>query len=189
MRRKKSKFTEAEVLHRAIAAWEKRQESAVLMLRKSAEMLVKLRRQRARLLKRTTVESKISDELITSVAETLAAGPTARDVVWPSGKPVQAGDLEPGSTIEIEVETGIVTTIEPPVDDDIPTFLDRTGEDKDAAARAEIEAQQAANKKRKAERHAAKRKINQETKHAELTGQRRKMPLSGRAALAAIDGK
>jgi hypothetical protein len=155
MRRKKSKFTKAELLNRAIEAWEKRQEGAVLMLRKSAEMLVKLRRQRRRMLERDTKQAVAKPS---NPADPLAA--------WPVPPPA---DYRP--------------------DEDIPTFLDRTGEEKDAAARAEIAAEQATQKKRKAERRIAKLKIGQETKHAELTGQRRKMPLSGKAALAAIDGK
>lgn len=194
MRKKARKLSKAELLNRQIASWERKQEDATVMLRRSAEQLVKLRRKRQRMLAR----------------ETKAL--TARDVVWPSGEPVKSGDIEPGSVVEIEVGTGVVTAIEPPADDltvsihaalaenrrqhdrhsneDIPTFLDRTaGNDKDAAARAEIEAQQAAQKKAKAERRIKKLKIGQETKHAELTGQRRKMPLTGKDALAAIRTK
>lgn len=84
------------------------------------------------------------------------------------------------------VEENIIKQTAPEDDDDLPEFLDRTGKDKDEEARAEIEAEQNADKKRKAERRIAKLKISQETKHAELTGQRRKMPLTGKEALAAI---
>jgi hypothetical protein len=189
MRRVKRKMTKAEKLNRQIESWERKQEDAVIMLRRSAEELLKLRRQRLRMLKRET----------------------ARAVVWPSGEPVKSGDIDSGSTVEIEVETGTVKAIEPPegqrfgpdeaikspldvrppkADEDIPTFLDRTkGNDADAVARAEIEAEQAAKKKAKAERAAEKRKIKQETVAAELTGQRRKMPLTGKQALAAIRAK
>ena len=68
--------------------------------------------------------------------------------------------------------------------DDIPAYLQRNP--KDEAARAEIEAAQAAEKKAKTERRLKKLKIGQEIKTAELTGQRRRMPLSGRDALKAI---
>jgi hypothetical protein len=57
--------------------------------------------------------------------------------------------------------------------DDLPTFLDRTSK-KDEEARAEIKAEQEADKKRKTERRLAKLKIGQEIKQAELTGQRRR---------------
>lgn len=72
--------------------------------------------------------------------------------------------------------------------EDIPTFLDRTaaGKAKDDAARAEILAAQADDKKHKNARRIEKMKIAQEVKHAELTGARRKMPLEGKAALEAI---
>lgn len=88
--------------------------------------------------------------------------------------------------IRTELLPGLMAVERKPVPDDIPTFLDRTNSDKDAAARTEIKAQQEAEKKHKAERRIAKLKIGQETKHAELTGQRRKMPLTGKDALAAI---
>ena len=165
--RKKRKLSKAELLNRQIEGWERKQEGAVIMLRKSAEMLLELRRKRRRLLERETKAM------------------TARNVVWPSGEPVKSGDIEPGSTVEIEVGTGKVVGVEPS-DEDIPGFLDRLGKDKDAAARAEIAAQQDAEKKRKAERRIKKLKIGQEIKQAELTGQRRKMPLTGKAALEAI---
>lgn len=83
-------------------------------------------------------------------------------------------------------------TIEPKVEaDGIPDFLRRKaeGDAKDAVARAEIEAEREAERRRKADRAAEKRAINKEVLHAELTGQRRKMPLSGKAALEHIQQK
>jgi hypothetical protein len=157
MRRKKSKLTKAEILNRAIAAWEQRQEGAVIMLRKSAEMLMKLRRQRLRMLKRMTVAPSEPDTAV-------ATEPSP----------------EPAPTPATQVESADTD------DEDIPGFLQRTGKEKDEAARKEIEAEQADKKKRAAERRIKKLKIGQEIKQAELTGQRRKMPLSGKAALAAI---
>jgi hypothetical protein len=74
------------------------------------------------------------------------------------------------------------------VDDPIPSFLDRRkiGEQKDAEARARIEAENAERAKAKAKVRIEKLKISQEHKQAKLTGQTKKMPLSGRAALAHI---
>jgi hypothetical protein len=80
--------------------------------------------------------------------------------------------------------------VEPTQDDDIPGFLRRGMAAQkavdDITARAEIEAAQATEKKRKDARRIEKIKIVQEIKDAELTGKRRKMPLAGRAALDAL---
>lgn len=157
MRRKKSKFTKAEILNRAISSWENKQEGAVLMLRKSAEMLVKLRRKRQRMLVRAT-DVRAADEL---VASAMSVPP----------KPTRSESNIPAD----------------PVTDDIPGFLQR-GLQAQAAVN-EIIAEQEAEKKRKAERRIKKLKIGQEVKQAELTGQRRRMPLSGKDALAAIRAK
>jgi hypothetical protein len=177
MRRVKRKMTKAEKLNRQIESWERKQEDAVIMLRRSAEELLTLRRKLRRLLERETKKAM-----------------TARDVVWPSGEPVKSGDIEPGSTLEIELDTNTVVGVEPPkLDEDIPTFLQRgLAAQKavdDITARAEIEAQQAAEKKRKAERAAERRAIKKETIDAELTGKRRAMPLTGKDALAAITAR
>jgi hypothetical protein len=48
---RKRKLSKAEQLTRSIARWEGKQEAAVIMLRKSAEQLLKLRRQQRRMLK------------------------------------------------------------------------------------------------------------------------------------------
>lgn len=72
-------------------------------------------------------------------------------------------------------------------DDDIPAFLKREAvKAKDAEAAAKVKAEQEAEKKRKAELAKERRAVKQETVEAELTGKRKKMPLQGRAALAAI---
>ena len=70
----------------------------------------------------------------------------------------------------------------PPVeDDDLPEFL-RRGQ----AAQAAVIAEQAAIKHDKANKRITKMKAKESVKQAELTGARRKMPLSGKEALAAI---
>jgi len=51
---RKAKLDKATMLNRSIERWERKQEGAVIMLRKSAETLLKLRRQRHRLLERET---------------------------------------------------------------------------------------------------------------------------------------
>lgn len=153
--RKKRKLSKAELLNRQIENWERKQEGAVIMLRRSAEELLTLRRKRRRQLERDT--------------KALLANPP---------------EDEPTPTIRQAAPMGMCNDGE--VEEDIPTFLDRTGKEKDEAARAEIEAEQEAEKKRKAELRIKKLKISQETKQAELTGQRRKMPLTGKAALDAL---
>ena len=87
-----------------------------------------------------------------------------------------------------QLDAEVTAAAEPEPEDDIPAWLDRTN-DKDAAARAEILAQHEADKKRKAEVSAEKRQIKKEELEAELTGKRRKMPLTGKAALAAIKAR
>jgi hypothetical protein len=54
---KKAKLSKAERLNRSIERWERKQEAAVIMLRKSAEELLKLRRQRKRSLERETAKA------------------------------------------------------------------------------------------------------------------------------------
>lgn len=54
---KKAKLSKAEKLNRSIERWERKQEAAVIMLRKSAEELLKLRRQRKRSLERETAKA------------------------------------------------------------------------------------------------------------------------------------
>jgi hypothetical protein len=159
MRRKKRKLPKTELLKQQIADWEGKQEGAVITLRRSAEKLLELRRQLRR----------------TQNRETAAFYAEVRKV-----EPVEHPKVEARETKLADdlVGDGL----------DIPPLLDRTSS-KDEAARAEIKAQQEAEKKRKAQRRIEKLKIGQEIKHAELTGQRRKMPLTGREALAAIRAK
>jgi hypothetical protein len=73
---------------------------------------------------------------------------------------------------------------------DIPGYLKRDSNEqtnRDAEAAAEIRAQIAAKKKEAAERAATKRKIKRDMIKADLTGATRRMPLEGKAALAAIN--
>ena len=69
-------------------------------------------------------------------------------------------------------------------DDDVPDFLRRKaeGDAKDAAARAELLAEQSGRKKNKDRARIEKLKASQ-------AGDTKKMPLSGKAALAAISGE
>jgi len=76
----------------------------------------------------------------------------------------------------------------PSDDDPIPAFLDRrsVSQKKDDEAREQIERDNAERKKAQAAKRIEKLKIKQEIKHAKLTGETRKMPLTGRAALEKI---
>ena len=71
---------------------------------------------------------------------------------------------------------------------DIPGFLERSKE-RDAAIKAEVQAEVDSRKQAKAEQAVERRKIKKEVLDADLAGKRRKMPLSGKAALAAIRRK
>lgn len=93
-----------------------------------------------------------------------------------------------GQTFE---EAAAAPPLPPTKDDlDIPDYLARDSREKptskDAEAAAEIKAQIAEKKKQAAERAVLKRKIKREMVQADLTGQTRRMPLEGKAALAAI---
>jgi len=80
------------------------------------------------------------------------------------------------------------TPPEKAADLDIPDYLKRKreGDAKDAAFKAKLTAEIAETSKAKTERAKKKRAINKETLDAELTGKRRAMPLTGKAALDAI---
>lgn len=150
MRKQKRKLSKTEMLNRQIASWEKKQEDAVIMLRKSAEMLLKLRRKRSRMLAKVTAE-------------------------MPSPKPQIETDHLSEAQFE-EAVAQIAAEHMPPSakDNGIPTFLDRT---RKLAAMADPRT-----KEKKAERRA----VEKEVREAEITGKRRKLPLTGKAALDAI---
>lgn len=155
-------------LRRKINRMERDRELGIKLLVKAVTALPALRKQEARLSAGWHPKPTITDEMVRI-------------------------ELLPGlMAVEQKPDPLAAWPVPPPADyrarqEDIPTFLDRTGgKDKDAKARAEIKAAQAEEKKRKVGRRIAKLKIGQETKHAELTGQRRKMPLAGKEALAAI---
>ena len=153
-----------EKLLTTIERAQRKMEKADRTVTRCVKLLAKLERQRRRMQKAMAqARAAAADELVTTAA--------------PVPAPVQE-----------EAPPPIVAAPAPADELEIPTYLRRTadGNAKDAAARAEIEAAQAAEKKRKAERAAAKRSIKKQVLDAELTGQRRKMPLTGRAALAAI---
>lgn len=100
----------------------------------------------------------------------------------------EAAPVAPPPSEVVKLEAAPVAP--PPADDDIPDFLRRGMAAQkavdDVIAAEAVKAELAAEKKRKTERRIEKLKIGQEHKQAELTGARRKMPLTGKAALAAI---
>lgn len=88
---------------------------------------------------------------------------------------------------ETPTQVESLPTIEPKIEaDGIPDFLQRGVAAQQAAQTAIVQAEVDLAKKRKADLAAEKRKIKEEVRKAELTGQRRKLPLSGKDALAAI---
>ena len=95
----------------------------------------------------------------------------ARPKPAPAPTPAPAPQTQPAATVEADAA--------------IPAFLDRRqiGEQKDAEARARIEAEQAEHKAAKAKVRIEKLKVAQEKKQARLTGKTKQMPLTGRAAL------
>jgi|SRR5580765_8498674 len=155
---------ELQRLRNQIARMEAGREAAIKMLVKAEVQLPGLRKQAARLanalLKRENEIRRLSQ-----------LGP-AKD--------------EDEKATRRQLDAEVQAAAEPEPEDDIPAWLQRQPNKKDEEARAEILAQQEADKKRKAEVSAEKRQIKKEDLEAELTGKRRKMPLTGKAALDAI---
>lgn len=163
-------------LRNQIARLEASREAAIKMLVKAEVQLPKLGNRLRRLTARNRKKELALGYIVTRQAVE---------------KKLYAEEPEPKAmTYEIRPQDGNgnidrqLVTAPTPQDDDIPSFLERGM--KAQAAVDEIVAEQAAEKKRKAERRIAKLKISQEVKHAELTGQRRKMPLTGKDAMAAL---
>jgi len=96
----------------------------------------------------------------------------------PKPEPVDDADLEPARQLLQAVN------------EEIPYFLDRrkktAGDIADDAARAKIEADKKESEKTRAKVNAEKRVVRQQKLDAKLSGATRRMPLTGRAALAAI---
>lgn len=149
---RRRKLSKDEQLNRAIARWEAKQEAAVIMLRRSAEELLVLRRKRKRNLARATL------------ARLDPASPTFRKVVE---KVMEQAEATVPAAAPAEPEAG----------NGLPAFLDRTRK------------LQAMPDPRSKEKKAERRAVEKEKTAAELTGKRRKMPLSGKAALDAIRDK
>ena len=139
-------------------------------LKRTMTALDKLKKQRARLLKAAP----------TVPASTLVAavkGHIARTVTVRASLPAHP-------TVDSETTLGTGPSSKPTTDDDkldIPGFLRRQGpSDADKAAADKLKAEQAATKKAKAQGRIA-------TMKAKKSGETRKMPLTGKAALALIN--
>lgn len=159
-RRPKVKLSKMQILENHLNREMAKREAAIASLVKTASIIPILERQLRLARKRQT-------QLLMAHTEDLLRT-----------KPTEVVERE---TVEIEIPAAP----EAPADD-IPNWLDRTKSDAEAAA--EIRAEQEAERKRKSERSRERSQIKQEIKTAELTGKRRKMPLSGKAALDAIRG-
>jgi hypothetical protein len=114
-------------------------------------------------------------------------------IAKPKPEPVTKPALPEGKPLSADLVKQVTEAIgHPPVkaalDDAIPAFLDRrsVAQKKDDEARERIERDNAERKTAKAKQRIEKLKVRQEIKHAALTGELRKMPLTGRAALDKI---
>jgi hypothetical protein len=185
---RKRKLNKAELLNRAIEHWEQKQEGAVIMLRKSAEELLKLRRRRKRMLMLATarpVETprpRAHVRLEHMVEDFPAAVKEAREDS--EAKPTLSQSCDHIASAMIQGKSFEAAS----KDDGIPDFLRRKkeGEAKDAEFKAKVAAEQAERKDTKKKHAKEKRKITKEVRDAELTGKRRAMPLTGKEALEAI---
>jgi hypothetical protein len=178
------KTLDQELVHNEVATkrWQSR-------LKRAMTMLDKLNKRRNRLMKKKLVDIPAARNLADRYAATRKA---VEDNQYNSGRPM-FDDPEPAKP---KPDPLAAWPVPPPPDyrpeppkEDIPTFLLREPNKKDEEARAEVRAEQEAEKKRKAEVSAEKREIKEEVRKAELTGKRRKMPLSGKAAMEQILGK
>jgi len=182
---RRRKLSKAERLNRAIDLWQRKQEGAVVMLRRSAEMLARLHRQRRRLLASQT-HSRNPVAPGPEVGEDPQPGPAQGEAEDRGGHDDHAvPQHEPGAEAPA-VGTGHLQQH----DDGIPDFLRRQaiGKAKDAAFAARVAQEQAELKQRAQEKAQARRKAKESVRDAELTGKRRKMPLQGKAALKHIQG-
>jgi hypothetical protein len=127
-------------------------------LRRAMTMIDKLEKQRKRLVKATTVRASVPAHPTVDSETTLGALPPPVEVCDPPG----TTQLKPVPAI-VEVDTSI------------PSFLRRTPD----PVAEQIKAEQAETKRKKAAGRIA-------TMKAKKAGETRKMPLTGRAALAAI---
>lgn len=167
MKRTKSKLSKAEKLQRARARWEHKQEQAVVMLRRSAEELVTIRRQLKRLLQRETASyQETRRELAPPPAMSLSSSDVASDVTTPSDT-TEVTELASTGGFGINLDDGL----------DIPPALDRNRK------------LQAMADPRSKEKKAEYRAVERERREADLTGKRRKMPLTGKAAIEHILGQ
>lgn len=159
---------EAAHVDKKIAEWKTKLKSAV-------NNLDKWEWEKKKLTKRAQVEMRAAAEKIGELIET-AGRPAVRGAV-PVSVPAHP-------TVDSETTLGTLPPVKPTTDDtklDIPGFLRRQGpSDADKAAADTIKAEQAATKKAKAQGRIA-------TMKAKKSGETRKMPLTGKAALALIN--
>jgi hypothetical protein len=109
----------------------------------------------------------------------LPVGEVVATVTVPAASPAAVAVAK---SVVAEAAPGKAVTPAPKDDGDIPAFLRRQKLPADEAAAAQIRAEQAELKKRKTAGRKAK-------KDAAKRGELRRMPLEGRAALAAIRGE
>jgi len=154
---KRPKPSKAEKLNRAIERWQQKQEGAVIMLRKSAEMLAKLHRQRRRMLATIPRPPRDLDQ-IPAVQEIIeAAMPTS----------ASKGDDDGGIPEFLRRGQAAQDAVDAEVD------------------KANRRLQAMADPRTK-EKRAERRAVEREKREADLRGKTRKMPLTGKAALDAI---
>jgi hypothetical protein len=167
-------------LRNKIARYEATREAAIKQLVRTVTELPKLRKEEARL-SSSLLRRPVPDASVLKHPVARPADHVAEDRGAPDDAPIPVED-DTSNEVLVDDPNGRGDGF------DIPAEFRRTsaGADKDAEARAQIQAEQAAEKKRKDALRIKKLRIAQEIKHAELTGQRRKMPLTGRAALDAL---
>jgi hypothetical protein len=160
--RTRVKLSKTQKLENEVSRWTAKKEAAIAMLIKSSATLKQLDRAQRRLRKANQAE-------LARVTEEHHAKSQLPPMLSESCDAIVSGMLQ-GQSFE-----------EASKDDGIPPFLKR-----EARPFNPYEAEQKAAKAEKAKVRIAKMKAAQTVKNAELTGKRRKMPLTGKAALNAI---
>jgi hypothetical protein len=159
------KLSKAQKLENEVSRWTAKKEAAIAMLIKSSAMLKQLDRTQRRLRKANQAElARVTEEH------------HAKTMTIPLSElhETDIGKANAESWNEIPAVRKAAPKPEAKADDGIPAFLRRTQE-----------LQAMANPRTK-EKKAERRAVEREKREAELTGKRRKLPPTGKAAFEAI---
>ena len=181
------KLSRAQKLENERNRWMARKDAAIEMLVKSIGKLKELNRSVAREEKRSAA-ARQADQTPTP----RPAGDSAAKVLASTPEPTRQADVAPRRPVSAEGYWAGIRAAGDGLDPlDIPANLKREPPRQvmasgDKELEEVVDAARNGDDKAKTALRIRKLKVGQERKQAELTGKRRKMPLTGKAALAAI---